>query len=225
MLLVLLVLLSLGSVRRRLWRSHRGFQATHVIMACVLIALTAVHVIVSARYVGGPVRRALLIAACIGGVLMLLRARRPAATRDTTVRAPLVFGRHSTLIVCAAGLCALGIAALLPSFVDAALREPVIHRPTRLELDFPHEKHGAVNCLACHHNYADGTGSALCIECHRSDRTDLKMGAEARFHGFCFECHRHPSASLKGHGPVSGCLVCHRPSGTGLAGRPPLGAP
>ncbi len=221
LLLVLLVLLSLGAVRRRLWRSHRDFQAMHVVMACALAVLVAVHVVVTARYVGGPARQALLVAASIGGILMLLRARRPVeAERDTTARAPLVFGRHSALIVCAVAICAVALAALLPGRVGARLREPVIRRESRLQLDFPHEKHGDVNCLACHHNYADGTGASLCVECHRSSRTDLKAGVEARFHGFCFECHRHPSASLKGHGPVAGCVVCHRPSGTGLASRP-----
>lgn len=221
MLLLLLVPLSLGSVRRRLWRSHRGFQATHIILACALAALVAVHVVVTARYVGGPARRALLLAASIGALLMLLRARRPAQTaREAPGRPMLVFGRHSALVVGAIAIGAGALAALISGAVGASLREPLIRRTSRLALDFPHEKHGAVNCLACHHNYADGTGAALCVECHRSARTDLKAGAEARFHGFCFGCHRHPSATLKGHGPVSGCLICHRPSDAGLAVRP-----
>ena len=215
LLVVLLGLLSLGSVRRRLWRSHRGFQATHVLMACALAALVAVHTVVTARYAGGPARRALLVATSIGALLMLLRARRPVeAARESPLRPTLVFGRHSSLIVGAVAICAAALASLLPASVGAALREPLIHRASRPALDFPHEKHGAVNCLACHHNYADGTGAALCVECHRSNRADLKAGAEARFHGFCLECHRHPSASLKGHGPVSGCSTCHRTPGT-----------
>ena len=212
LLLLLLVLLSHGPLRRRLWKSHRGFQASHVILACALAALVAMHVVVTARYLGGRGRRALYVAATIGALLMLLRARRPPqSARQTTLQ--LVFGRHSSLIVSAVAISAIALAALLPASVDAELREPLIARTSRLEFDFPHDKHGAVNCLTCHHNYADGTGAALCVECHRSRRADLQAGVEAQFHGFCFECHRHPSASLKGHGPVAGCHICHRPAG------------
>jgi Zn finger protein HypA/HybF involved in hydrogenase expression len=133
-----------------------------------------------------------------------------------------VFGRHSALIVGAVAICAGALAAILPASVDASLREPPLRRASRLALDFPHDKHGAVNCLTCHHNYADGTGAALCVECHRSQRADLREGAEARFHAFCLGCHRHPSASLQAqarlegheHGPVSGCRICHRAPGT-----------
>jgi DMSO/TMAO reductase YedYZ heme-binding membrane subunit len=220
LLLVVLVLLSHGPVRRRLWKSHRGFQAAHVILACLLVALVAAHVIVTARYLGGGGRRALYVAASIGALLMLLRARRPLqSSRRTPHRAILVFGRHSALIAGAVAVCAAALAALLPASVDASLRESPFRRASRLALDFPHDKHGAVNCLTCHHNYADGTGAALCVECHRSQRTDLRAGAEARFHGFCLDCHRHPSASLeeRRHGPVSGCHVCHRQPGSSLA--------
>jgi len=213
LLLLALVALAHAPLRRRLWKSHRDFQASHVILACALAVLVAVHVVVTARYVGGRGRRALYVAATIGALLMLLRARRPPShARPTPVQR--VFGRHSGLIASAVAVSAAGLAALVPASVDAELREPLIPRSHRLELDFPHDKHGAVNCLTCHHNYADGTGAALCVECHRSRRADLRAGAEARFHGFCFECHRHPSASLEGHGPVAGCRVCHRPPGS-----------
>jgi DMSO/TMAO reductase YedYZ heme-binding membrane subunit len=217
LLLALLVLLSHGPWRRRLWKSHRGFQASHVVLACVLAALIAVHVVVTARYLGGIGRRALYLAATIGALLMLLRARRPLqSSRQVPPRPILVFGRHSALIVGVVAICAAALVALLPASVDASLREPPFRRASRLALDFPHDKHGAVNCLTCHHNYADGTGAALCVECHRSERADLRAGAEARFHGFCLDCHRHPSASLPEHkhGPVSGCHVCHRALGS-----------
>jgi hypothetical protein len=226
LLLVVLVLLSHGPLRRRLWKSHRGFQASHVILACVLAALIAVHVVVTARYVGGGGRRALYVAATIGALLMLLRARRPLqSSRQAPPRPILVFGRHSALIVGAVIVSAVALVALLPASVDASLREPAVRRVSRLELDFPHDKHGAVNCLTCHHNYADGTGAALCVECHRSQRSDLRAGAEARFHGFCLDCHRHPSASLEAHkhGPVSGCQVCHRAPGSVEAHTGPAG--
>ncbi len=242
--ILFLVFTGLVSARRRLWRSHRGFQATHVVVAYFLACSIVVHVAVTARYLGGWGRRTLFAAAALGAVFMLLRARRsapaaaphplpaappaPPMTRPTppppggwVTRRQLVFGRHSTLIVAAALASAAGIAALLPARVDATLREPVMRRSSAIPLDFPHDKHGAVNCLTCHHNYADGRGMQACIECHRGPRADLVEGVEARFHGFCLDCHRHPGATLHKHGPVSGCSVCHRvPAGTQRQGPP-----
>jgi len=215
-LLLLLVLGSIGSVRRRLWRSHRSFQAVHVILACLLAAFVAVHVVVTARYVGGVGRRVWFVAVTIGAILMLLRSQRPSAAghRGSRPHRRLVFGRHSTLIAGVAAVSAAVLVSLLPHAVGAALREPLMRRADALPLDFPHDKHGLVNCLKCHHNYVDTPGGETCVACHRSSRADLKEGAEARFHGFCFECHRHPPAAFKGHGPVSGCSACHQQPGT-----------
>jgi len=214
--LLLLVLSSIAGARRRFWASHRGFQAAHVLLACLLAALIAVHIVVTDRYVTGRGRRALFVAVTIGAILMLLRFRRPndAADRDTSMRRQFVFGRHTTLIVGAVAVSAAAIAALFPDAVGAALREPLVGRASALPLDFPHAKHGTINCLVCHHNYADGRGMEACVQCHRSSRADLKEGAEARFHGFCFNCHRHPDATFTHHGPVAGCVACHQPPGT-----------
>lgn len=210
-LLLILVLTAGNSARRRFWRSHRTFQAIHVTLSCALLVLIGVHVLTTDRYAGGLARRGTLIAVTAGTLLMLLRARRKS---DTPVRGgwrqTLAFGRHSTLIIVVIGLAVFALVALSGDSARAALREPLLTRTRTLPLDFPHEKHGLVNCLACHHNYADGTGLDWCIHCHRSGRSDLKEDAEARFHGFCFECHRHPAASLHGHGPVSGCHGCHQ---------------
>ena len=216
LLLLILVLSSLAGVRRRLWASHRGFQATHVILGSLLAVLIAVHLVVTARYVGGRGRKAVLVAATIAAILMLLRQRRAvdAAHRQPVVRRRLVFGRHATGVVSVLAISAAAVAGLFPQAVGDALREPLFRRANALPLDFPHGKHGMVNCLICHHNYADGRGWGLCVQCHRSSRADLKEGVEARFHGFCFDCHRHPQAGLKHHGPVAGCIACHQPPGT-----------
>ncbi len=85
-LLLIVMLGSVGSVRRRLWASHRGFQAVHVVLACLLAALVAVHVVVTARYVGGVGRRVWFVAVTIGAILMLLRA--PPAERCRSTRRP-----------------------------------------------------------------------------------------------------------------------------------------
>lgn len=216
MLLLIVVLSSIATIRR-LWPSHRGFQATHVILGCLLAGLSAVHVMTTDRYVGGRGRRALLLAVTIGALLMLLRSRRPsdaAAGVGSRTQRQFVFGRHSTLILSVVAITGVALAALLPSSSAAALRESLVHRASTIPLDFPHGKHTAVNCLKCHHNYADGRGFDRCVGCHQSSRTDLKEGVEARFHGFCFDCHRHPPATFEHHGPVSGCVACHQPPGT-----------
>jgi predicted CXXCH cytochrome family protein len=211
-LLLAVVISSLPTVRHRLWANHRGFQSIHVISGCVLAALVTAHVIVTNRYVTGLGRRAWFLLVAVGALLMLLRFRRRSAAVAAAPRTLTrwVFGRHSRRVLAGVLMSAAAIAALSASPLVTALRQPMIARATPLPLDFPHGKHVTVNCLVCHHNYADGSGGGSCIECHRSHRADLKLGAEARFHAFCFECHRHPPASFEHHGPVSGCSVCHK---------------
>jgi predicted CXXCH cytochrome family protein len=211
-LVFLIVVVSSGAgARRCLWANHRGFQATHVILGCLLAAGVAVHVITTDRYVGGGWRRALMLAATLGALLMLLRFRRPSSASPSALRVQrrLVFGRHSSLILGVVVITAVAVAAMVRGSAVAALREPLIHRRSPIPLDFPHGKHVAVNCLICHHNFADGRGFDECVGCHRSQRADLKEGVEAQFHGFCFECHRRPAVSFTRHGPVSGCVSCH----------------
>jgi hypothetical protein len=56
--LLILTLSSLAGLRRRLWRSHRNFQATHIALGCAVLVLLAVHVITADRYTRGYGRRA-----------------------------------------------------------------------------------------------------------------------------------------------------------------------
>jgi hypothetical protein len=209
-LLLVLVLSSLARPRRHLWRSHRNFQATHIATGCLLAALLAAHVITADRYTGGYGRRILFIAVAAGGIAMLLRRRRVTGTAPhaTAVRR-LAFGRHSTLIAAVIAATVITLSALIAGRAGVALREPLSRRAQSLPLNFDHGKHVAVNCLACHHNYADGRGFDACIHCHRSGSADLKVGVEARFHGFCLNCHRNPEPRFPRHGPVSGCVSCH----------------
>jgi uncharacterized membrane protein len=214
--LVVLASSSLAGVRRRLWRSHRNFQATHISLGCLALVLVAAHVIAADRYTRGYGRRALFIVVAAGGIAMLLRRRRGTGTpvHETAAVRNFAFGRHSTLIVSVIVATVLALTPLIAGRADVALREPLIRRSMTLPLDFDHGKHTAVNCLVCHHNYADGRGFDACIHCHRGERADLKVGIEARFHGFCFDCHRAPAAALVGHGPVSGCESCHHAGAT-----------
>ena len=217
-LLLIIVLSSIAGARRRLWNGHRGFQATHVSLGCALLVLVATHVSVTHRYMGGGVRQILFGVATIGALLLLLRSRRVGNVAVPTVKARrLVFGRHSKWVACVVVVASAAVAAALLPQVKAPLREPIWQREIRLPLDFPHEKHATINCLICHHNYADGRGADSCVPCHRSARADLRLNAEARFHGFCFDCHRHPDPVFKKHGPVAGCEICHRLASGGQA--------
>jgi hypothetical protein len=202
---------SVAASRRRLWRSHRDFQATHIALSCLFTVLLAAHVITAGRYTAGIGRRLLVIAVAAGAIAMLLRPRRSAAAapQATAVRR-LAFGRHSALVAGIIAVTLVALAALIPGRARLALREPMLRRAQSLPLDFDHGKHVAVNCLVCHHNYADGRGFDACIHCHRSGAADIKVAVEARFHAFCLECHRNPAPRLVGHGPVSGCSTCHR---------------
>lgn len=213
--LLILVTTSLASARRRLWRSHRNFQATHIALGCLLAVLVGTHVVTTGRYIGGYGRRILFIAVAAGGIAMLLRHRRRIGTalHEAAVAHGLAFGRHSTFVASVIATTVFVLGTLIPGRAGLALREPLLRRPQALPLDFDHAKHRPVNCLACHHNYADGRGFDSCIHCHRSG-ANLKVGVEARFHSFCLNCHRHPESQLANHGPVSGCTSCHHTPAT-----------
>jgi DMSO/TMAO reductase YedYZ heme-binding membrane subunit len=210
LLLIVLAASSAASLRRRLWRSHRNFQATHIVLGCLLLALLAAHVLTTGRYTNGYGRRIALIGVAAGGIaLLLMRRRAPQSTVSDSKVTRFAFGRHSALIVGVIGATILTLAALGSERAAVALREPLLPRSAALPLTFDHAKHVSVKCLACHHNYADGRGFDACIHCHRGAGPDIKLGVEARFHGFCFNCHRNPAPQLVRHGPVSGCSACH----------------
>ncbi len=211
LLLLVLVATSLAGARRRLWSSHRNFQATHIALGCLLLALLGAHVIAAGRYTGGFGRRLVFIAAAAGAVAMLLRRRRGSGTAAHATGAVrrLAFGRHSTFVAGVTAATIIALSVLIAGRAGVALREPLMGRAQTLPLNFDHGKHVAVNCLSCHHNYADGLGFDACIHCHRSGRADIKLGVEAQFHSFCLNCHRNPEPRFPRHGPVSGCKPCH----------------
>jgi predicted CXXCH cytochrome family protein len=211
--LVMLTAVSTAPCRARLWPRHRDFQATHVAVACVLILALAVHVLVTGRYVHGrvPALTYTLLSAIVLLALLRRRARRSPIRQSPPVAGRLVFGRHSRLVVAVVLGSLAALLVLLRAGTALALREPFLARSEPLALAFPHDKHRAVNCIECHHNFTDRTGADSCISCHRSGRAAIRVGAEARFHDFCLGCHRAPPAYLKGHGPVGGCNTCHAP--------------
>ena len=64
-----------GRLRRQLWSRHRDFQALHVAVSCALVALIAVHVVTTNRYLHGPGRGALWLLLSVAALLALLRPR------------------------------------------------------------------------------------------------------------------------------------------------------
>lgn len=211
--LVFLTVPAAAAMRSRLWPRHRNFQAAHVIAACLLVVTLGVHVITTDRYVHGRTQAVAYV--FLSGIVLLAllrpRARRATAQPRSSLPGGLVFGRHSRVVLAVVLGALIALIPLTRASTTLTLREPLLARNQRLELDFPHDKHRAVRCVLCHHDYLDRSGQGSCVSCHRSDRADLRVGAEARFHDFCLRCHRHPAADLVGHGPVSGCDTCHAP--------------
>lgn len=208
--LIVLTVPAAGALRRRLWVRHRNFQALHVGVSCALVALVAVHVVTTNRYLHGRGGSALWLLLSIAALLALLRPRaHTAGVQAIGGISRLAFGRHSRLVLICAGVAALVLVPLVRPNVRLALRAPLSRRAEALPLDFPHDKHRAVNCILCHHNFRDASGADSCISCHRSNRAQIRVSAEARFHDFCLGCHRDPPAPLTRHGPTTGCDSCH----------------
>ncbi len=208
--LLFLTVFAVPAVRVRLWPRHRLFQGLHVSVAAVLIALLAMHVLTTARYVRGLPAVMGYIAVSAAALLGLLRPR-PRAPPRGGFSTRLVFGRYALPVMLATLTTAAVSAALVSAPLRLRLRESLAVRAARLPLEFPHERHRAVNCLTCHHNFADDTGAEACVTCHRRSTPALQVQAEARFHDFCLGCHRDPPPPLTRHGPVTGCDSCHEP--------------
>jgi len=181
-----------AAVRWRLWPRHRNFQAAHVGAACLLVVTLA-----GARTGYGSLRpwsRACIRYTLLSGIVLLalLRTRAGARSAAVALLGGLVFGRHSRSCPAIVLGSLVALLALMRGGTALGLREPFLRRSEPLALGFPHDKHRPVNCIQCHHNFADRSGEDSCISCHRSGRAAIRTGAEARFHDFCLGCHRDP---------------------------------
>ena len=77
-----------------------------------------------------------------------------------------------------------------------------------LPVTFGHIDHRSVNCVACHHNYADDTGNGLCFDCHKTDPR-VSARVETQFHDLCMGCHVDQQRAEEDGGPVRACAACH----------------
>jgi hypothetical protein len=166
----------------------------HIVLATILMLTACGHVIGSSQVLSGVFKPiVVLLLLCLPLAWYALR-RRPG--RVTARRASHV--------------AAVALIALLPATTAKQfLLEPVA-RPAAIRINFPHDLHTSVSCVACHHNYVDHTGTTACVECHRSSRTDLVQSSEATFHTFCRDCHTQLALDSHKHGPTRSCAACHQ---------------
>lgn len=210
--IIVLSMTALARARRALWERAPSFRAVHLLLSALVVVLIFVHVVATDRYSSGP-RRWLWTALTILGLLLPLQ-RIPQSTYSASWR--FAFSRYAKPMGAGFILAALACLALAAQKSERRAEltlETLTQRAEPLLISFPHELHGTVNCATCHHNFIDRTGADNCIPCHRSERTDLVLDAESRFHTFCMDCHREEALPANGsgkHGPVSQCTECHR---------------
>jgi predicted CXXCH cytochrome family protein len=170
--------------------------STHAVVAAVLLALIAGHIVGSHQLLDKPTK---VVTLCLLLALPLIwaafRPRRPRSIRFSTTVLPTCLALVALLIL------------PVPIATPALLASPVT--PSVLPVNFPHDKHTTVNCVTCHHNFADTTGVGECLTCHRSARSDLPQASEPLFHTFCRSCHVELAATTEKHGPTRSCTTCH----------------
>lgn len=109
------------------------------------------------------------------------------------------------LVLCTAALLSLGT----PLSTEQPVRK---HRwlsvDEILPMTFAHINHAGENCLDCHHNYNDTTGSGLCMSCHVTDQ-DIRPLLETQFHDLCLGCHEDKQLAGEDGGPTRVCVDCH----------------
>jgi len=179
---------------------HRA--TVHIVLAAILMVATCAHAIGSSQLLSGPVKTAvLLLLLCLPLGWYAVR-RRPVArnNHDAASRSRARPASH---------IAAVGITALLPTSTSKQLLLEPAAQPDIIAVNFPHDNHISVNCVVCHHNYVDHTGTTACIECHRSTRTDLPHSSESTFHTFCRACHTQLALDHEKHGPTRSCSGCH----------------
>jgi hypothetical protein len=199
-LLIAVMLIQTGlSARAAMRRSKAPARSAtlHVVLAAIMVLALCAHVLGSRQFVTGLSKTATL---CLLLALPLAWfALRPRILRSSQNR----FRRASHI-------CAVVLITLLPAPpANRFLQEPAA-RPSSIDVNFPHDSHTSVNCIACHHNFVDHTGVTGCVDCHRSQRADLPRSSEATFHSFCRNCHTQLALEGARHGPTRACSTCHQ---------------
>ncbi len=77
-----------------------------------------------------------------------------------------------------------------------------------LAVNFAHADHMDQNCVTCHHNFVDDTGTGMCFDCHKT-QTEVAPLIEEQFHDLCRNCHLENQLDGQDHGPTRQCIDCH----------------
>jgi hypothetical protein len=206
-LIALAVLVPTGLRVRRLMRlatrhasqpDPRRRSLTHATLSAVLLGLIGVHVIGSGQLLD---RSSKTMLACL--LLALALSWSVLQPRWQWLRT-----RWLPVVLPGVGAVLVLFALTVPT-ARSRLLEPLSTRAPALPLAFPHDAHREVNCLVCHHNWVDHTGSGSCISCHRESPQALGRSAEATFHVFCRGCHSQLAEQGRKHGPARSCARCH----------------
>ena len=104
-------------------------------MTCLLVALMAVHVVTTNRYVHGHLRTASCLVLSAVALLALLRTRVPAdaAQRPLRLINRLAFGRHSFFVLAIVLVAVVALLAAATGRATLALREPLLGRKPAIE--------------------------------------------------------------------------------------------
>lgn len=86
-------------------------------------------------------------------------------------------------------------------------QEKIISKPL-LHVNFDHVDHKATQCVTCHHNFLDKTGTGTCYSCHKLE-PDIAHDIEDMFHTLCRDCHSETRSKGEAAGPVRQCKSCH----------------
>ncbi|MBV8741886.1 MAG: cytochrome c3 family protein [Sinobacteraceae bacterium] len=197
-LLSAVLLIQTGLSARAALRRHQSLRLStlHLLVSPVLVLTLGIHVCGSGQLSAGWLKTAIVL-------LLLALPLSWFALRPRTGPGVRQGGRRTTHLAAVAGLLLLPL-----PLATHALLEPAA-RPAKITVNFPHERHTSVSCISCHHNYLDKSGTTACIECHRSQRSDLPHSSEATFHSFCRDCHARLAAEHTHHGPPRSCSACH----------------
>jgi hypothetical protein len=102
----------------------------------------------------------------------------------------------------------VAVALLAAVVVGWAYRPSMIVSRPLLPMTFAHADHRDVNCVVCHHEFADASGNGLCIDCHKTN-VDIRAEIEPMFHTLCRDCHVKKREKGEDAGPVRQCKGCH----------------
>jgi Class III cytochrome C family len=197
------------SARATMRRSESPVRSAtlHIVLAAVMVFTLCAHVMGSGQWISGVSKTAafcLLLALPLAWFAWRPRVLRP-GRQGTGTAAGVSQNRLRRVL----HICTVLLIPLLPSPLASRLLLQPAARPSSITVNFPHDSHTSVNCIACHHNFVDRTGVTGCVDCHRSQRVDLPSSSEALFHNFCRGCHTQLALEGARHGPTRACSACH----------------